>query len=168
MAFVTLNELGLDEFVLGLTVQRGLSGARSYSLPPMMISSNLSGCPAMVVSIVKRDACWGLTTMIPSPVASKVMLPLTMWATRLKCPSLTLAASGLARISCAVGGLAAALVPQAARTMAEIGSRIQVRLFTAHILPPDVGPSDDVGVVEGHAARGEARRGDDLLDDEDG
>src|SRR3989442_15696479 len=138
MASVPLNELGLDEFVLGLTVQRGLSGDRSYSFPPMMISSNFSDCPEMVVSIVNREACWGLTTMIPSPVASNVMFPLTMWATRLKCPSLTLAESGLARISCAVGGLAGApaLLPQPATARAEIGSRSQVRIFTALILTP--------------------------------
>ena len=77
-------ELGFDEFVLDLTVQRGLSGERSYSFPPMMISWNLSGCPAMVVCMVNWDACWGLTTMIPSPVASNVTLPLTMCATRVK------------------------------------------------------------------------------------
>src|SRR3989442_2239448 len=168
MASVPSKELGFDEFVLGLTVQRGLSGERSYSFPPMMISSNLSGWPAMVVCIAKRDACWGLTTMIPSPVASNVTLPLTMCATSVKWPSLTFAVSGLARISCAVGGLAGppALLLQPATTSAEIGSTSQACAFTALILAPACRFSD-VGVVEGDAARGKARRSDDLLDDED-
>src|SRR6202035_2350475 len=46
-------------------------------------------------------------TMTPSPVASKATPALTMWATRVKWASLTLAWSGLLRISEAVGSLAA-------------------------------------------------------------
>src|SRR5437763_8982149 len=135
----------------------------------MMISSNLRGWPAMVVCIVKRDACWGLTTTIPSPVASNVTLPLTIWATRVKWPSLTFAVSGLARISCAVGGLAGppAVLLQPATTSTEIGSTSQVGAFTALIVASGCRALDDVGVLHGDAARGKARRRDDRLDDED-
>src|SRR4029077_19936919 len=61
----------------------------------------------MVVVIVNLDACAGLTTIAPSPVASNATPALTMCATSVKCASLTLASSGLLRISEAVGVLAA-------------------------------------------------------------
>jgi hypothetical protein len=69
LALVPLNCAGFD-VVLGFSVQRGLSGERSYSFPPMMISSNLSGCPEIVVSKVNFEAGWGLITITPSPMAS--------------------------------------------------------------------------------------------------
>src|SRR5712691_4164822 len=165
MASVPLNELGLDEFVLGLTVQRGLSGDRSYSFPPMMIFSNFSAWPAMVVSIVNREACCGLTTMIPSPVASNEMLPLTMWATRLKCASLTSAVRGLVRISCAVGGLAGAtaLLLQAATTSAAICSTSQAQASPLRLLD-----SEELVVIQAWCAGREPLGRDDLLDGKDG
>src|SRR6266576_621308 len=124
MASVPLKELGFDEFVLALTVQCGLSGERSYSFPPMMISSNLRGWPAIVVCIVKRDACWGLAG-------------------------------------------APALLLQPATTSSEIGSTSHVCAFTALILASAYRSLDDLGVLDGDAARGKSRRSNDLLDDED-
>src|ERR1700681_1485439 len=116
----------------------------------MMISSNLSDCPAMVVCIVNREACWGLTTMMPSPVASNVTLPLTMWATRVKCPSLTLAGCGLA---------GAGMVPlQPAKTSPEVASTNQVRVFTPLILAPACHGLDDGQNSFGRRRKRPARR----------
>src|SRR5690349_2687464 len=103
MAFFPLNDDGF-ELVLAFTVQRGLSGDRSYSLPPTMISSNFRVSPAMLVCIVNFDASLGLITTVPSPVASKVTPPLDTCATSVKWASLTFAWFGLSRIACADGG----------------------------------------------------------------
>src|ERR1700682_5019642 len=89
-------------------------------------------------------------TMTPSPVASKATPALTMWATRVKWASLTLAWSGLLRISEAVGSLAAwfCVGPHAASISAVTASVALVFDCTSPI------------VLD--------RRGDDFLDQKDG
>jgi len=83
-------------------------------------------------------------------------------------PCWLLAGSGLARISCAVGGLAgpATLLPQPVTTSAEVARTSQVFAFTALILAPACRSSVDFGVVEGQVAREKAWGRNDLLDDE--
>ena len=89
-----------------------------------MISSNFRFWPLTLVCIVNFEAWVGLMTMIPSPVASKEMLPVTTCATRVKCASLTFAVLGLLRMSWAEGG-PDALVPHAVSSalVASIGQR---------------------------------------------
>src|SRR5712692_2460393 len=127
----------------------------------------------MVVVIVNFDACAGLVTMTPSPVASKATPPLTMWATSVKCASLRVAWSGLLSISEAVGGLAG---PFAAGAHAVIistptASAAPALVFTSPILVdgrlgPDPG-LDQVRFLEDHHSGGQRRWRDDFLDGED-
>src|SRR5438128_10286917 len=89
----------------------------------------------MVVAIVNFDACAGLVTMTPSPVASKATPPLTMWATSVKCASLRVAWSGLLRISEAVGGLAGPFAgAQAVIISTPTASAATAIVFTSPIL----------------------------------
>src|SRR5712691_5494734 len=127
----------------------------------------------MVVVIVNFDACAGLVTMTPSPVASKATPPLAMWATSVKCASLRVAWSGLLRISEAVGGLAGAFAAGAHAVIISTptASVAPALVFTSPILVDgrlerDPG-LDQVRFLEDHDSGGQRRWRDDFLDGED-
>src|SRR3979490_2585124 len=124
--------------------------------------------------MVNFDAAAGLTTMTPSPVASKATPELTMWATRVKWASLTLALSGLLRISEAVGSLAAwfAVGPHAASVRMATASVALGFVFTSPILVDGVrdpaAPLCEVRFLEDHGPMQHRRWRDDFLDGENG